>query len=137
MRVRPARPGQTSGTFPAAAGGAIYVITAYNPGGQVRDEAANERAQNRLKDELGRQRAVTWQAWGGDRAWRHVEPSVAVLGIGMSRALALGRAYRQEAIFALTPAALRVVECQGTRQVTNGWVIEAWRESQEDAAGSR
>jgi hypothetical protein len=119
--------------FPDAAGNAIYVITAYNPGGQVLGEAANQCAQARLADELGRENVVTWPAYGGDRAWLHVEPSVAVLGIDMAKALALGRAYRQEAIFALTPTALQVVECQGNRRVTNGWITETLQEERDRA----
>jgi len=125
VRVLPAPPGRVTGTFPDPAGRTIYVITACNPGGLLLDGAANRSAQARLEAEFGGGHVTVWRAAGGDRAWRHVEPSVAVLGIDLPEALELGRKYGQDAIFALTPRALQVVECEtAAEKVVNGWVIE-------------
>ena len=125
VRVFPAPPLQASGPYPDAEGRAIAVITAYNPGGVVADAAENERAQQALEDELTRLGLPFWPAAGASPDWRHVEPSVAVPGLAEPDALALGARYGQEAIFMLTPASRKVIDCTTGRRTMTGWVIVA------------
>jgi Protein of unknown function (DUF3293) len=102
MRVEPYPLGH-AGVLPGAAREALYIVTAWNPDGSDRDARDNARAQATLEQELTRAGLEYWTAAGGDPAWSHVEASVAVIGIDRATALALGRRYRQEAIFELTP----------------------------------
>jgi hypothetical protein len=123
--VFPAPPLQASGQYPDVEGRAIAVITAYNPGGVVADAVQNERAQQALEDELGRLGVPFWHAAGASPDWTHVEPSVAVPGMAEPDALALGARYGQEAIFMLTPASRKVIDCATGRRTLTGWVIVA------------
>ena len=125
VRVFPAPPLQASGQYPDADGHVISVITAHNPGGVVIGAEENERAQRALEDELTRRGVPFWPAAGADPDWRHVEPSVAVLGMTEADALALGARYGQEAIFVLTPASRKVIDCATGRRAMTGWVIVA------------
>jgi hypothetical protein len=125
IRVLPAPLTWTAGVFPDADGRHIYVITAHNPGGRLSDDAANAAAQEKLEAELGQQNLTWWPAAGGDPSWTHVEPSVAVLGFDQREATALGAAYGQEAIFALTPAERQVIHCRTGWVTSTGWSIQA------------
>lgn len=125
VRVFPAPPLQASGQYPDAEGRAIAVITAYNPGGVVADAVQNERAQQALEDELARLGVPFWHAAGASPDWTHVEPSVAVPGMAEPDALALGARYGQDAIFMLTPASRKVIDCATGRRTLTGWVIVA------------
>jgi hypothetical protein len=125
VRVFPAPPLQASGQYPDAEGRAIAVITACNPGGVAADAAENERAQQALEEELARLGVPFWHAAGASPDWTHVEPSVAVPGLAEPDALALGARYGQEAIFMLTPASRKVIDCATGRRTMTGWVIVA------------
>lgn len=137
VRVFPAPPLQASGQYPDAEGRAIAVITAYNPGGVVADAVENERAQQALEDELARLGVPFWHAAGANPDWTHVEPSVAVPGMAEPDALALGARYGQDAIFMLTPASRKVIDCATGRRTLTGWVIvaEADLADEHDEAG--
>jgi hypothetical protein len=136
VRVFPAPPMQASGQYPDADGHAISVITAHNPGGVVVDAEENERAQRALEDELTQRGVPFWPAAGADPDWKHVEPSVAVLGMTEPDALALAARYGQEAIFVLTPASRKVIDCATGQRAMTGWVIiaEADLEAEHDEA---
>jgi hypothetical protein len=125
VRVFPAPPLQASGQYPDPDGRAISVITAHNPGGVVAGAQENERAQRALEDELTQRGVPFWPAAGADPDWTHVEPSVAVLGMAEPDALALAARYGQEAIFVLTPASRKVIDCATGRRAMTGWVIAA------------
>ena len=124
VRVFPAPPLQASGLYPDAGGRAISVITAHNPGGVAADAARNERAQQSLEDELARLGVPFWRAAAGQDG-HPAEPSVAVPGMAEPDALALGARYGQAAIFVLTPASRKVIDCATGRRALTGWVIVA------------
>jgi len=124
VRVGWAPAGHQAGTFPGRAGYALYVVTAFNPGGAFRDPSENGRAQVALEDELRRAGLKCWRAAGGDPAWSHVEPSVAVIGIDRAAALAIGRRYGQEAIFELTSRHRTILSCRDGKKSTTGWRID-------------
>ena len=121
--VRPAPVTRTAGEYPGPDGRTICVITAHNPGGRTASDAANASAQARLVAELGRRGLTWWPAAGGDPSWTHVEVSAAVIGMDEGDAIALGAEFRQDAIFALTPADRRVIGCAESRVVATGWSI--------------
>jgi hypothetical protein len=123
--VFPAPPLHASGRYPDAEGRAIAVITACNPGGELRGAVENELAQAALEEDLGRLGVPFWHAAGADPQWTHVEPSVAVPGMSEHDALALGVRYGQAAIFMLTPASRKVIDCATGRRALTGWVIVA------------
>jgi hypothetical protein len=125
VRVFPAPPLQASGQYPDAEGRAIAVITAHNPGGVIAAAADNDRAQRALEEELARMGLPCWPAAGADPDWTHVEPGVAVPGMAEHDALGLGAKYGQEAIFMLTPASWKVIDCATGRRTVTGWVIVA------------
>jgi hypothetical protein len=134
IRVFPAPAMQASGAFPDPAGRPIAVITAHNPGGITADPAANARAQALLEDEVESRGHPWWPAAGADPSWTHVEDSVAIPGISEAEALELGVKFGQEAIFVLTPASRRVIDCVTGRRAVTGWVIVAEADLAEDAS---
>jgi hypothetical protein len=123
VRVFPAPPLQASGRYPDPAGRPIAVVTAHNPQGRVVCGEANAAAQKLLEDELTGLGLEWWPAAGADPSWEHVERSVAVPGLSEADALALGAKYDQEAVFILTPASRKVIDCVTGRRSITGWVI--------------
>lgn len=115
---------QTAGEYPDPGGRTIYVITAHNPGGRLATDKENAAAQAGLVAVLERQGLTWWPAAGGDPSWTHVETSAAVIGIEAAEAIALGRHFGQDAIFALTPGYRQVLGCTGMRVTSTGWSIE-------------
>lgn len=125
VRVRRAPGSWTTGEFPGPPGQAVHVITAHNPGGAGREQAANAAAQASLEAELTRRELQWWPAAGGDPAWVHVEPSAAVIGLNRGQALELGRQYGQDAVFELTPGSRLIVSCHDGTVTSTGWSIDA------------
>lgn len=123
IRVFPAPAMQASGQFPDPAGRPVTVLTAHNPGGVVAAPAANARAQALLESELASRGRAWWPAAGADPSWSHVEDGVAIPGISEAEALELGAAFGQEAVFVLTPASRRLIDCVTGRRSVTGWVI--------------
>jgi hypothetical protein len=123
--LKPAAETRTDGQYPDPDGRPIYVITAHNPAGRLASDEANAAAQARLESQL-RQRGLTWwPAAGGDPHWAHVEASAALIGIPEAAAIALGAEFKQDAIFAFSPADRRIVSCTDSRVVTTGWTAAA------------
>jgi hypothetical protein len=123
VRVFPAPPLQASGRYPDPAGRPIAVVTAHNPQRRVASDEANAAAQKLLEDELTSLGVEWWPAAEADPSWEHVERSVALPGMSEADALALGVKYDQEAIFILTPASRKVIDCVTGRRSITGWVI--------------
>jgi hypothetical protein len=123
VRVFAAPPFQASGSYPDPAGRPIAVITAHNPYGRVASPEENEKAQGDLEAELTSQGREWWPAAGADPTWAHVEHSVAVPGMDEAEAVKLGARFRQEAIFIITPASRKVIDCVSGRRSITGWVI--------------
>jgi hypothetical protein len=122
--VRPAPVTLTTGEYPDPEGRAIYVVTAYNPGGRIASDTANATAEARLAVELERRGLKWWPGTGGDPSWTHVEPGAAVIGMDEADAVALGAEFGQDAILVLTPADRRIIGCTNKRVVATGWSSE-------------
>jgi hypothetical protein len=140
IRVFPAPAMQASGEFPDPAGRPIAVMTAHNPGGITVEPAANARAQALLESEVTSRGHLWWPSAGADPSWTHVEDGVAIPGISEAEALELGAKFGQEAIFVLTPASRRVIDCVTGRRTVTGWVIVAeadLADDELDAGGDR
>ena len=120
IEVAPAAFGRTEGTFPGE-GRPFHIITAYNPGGHLSSADDNALAQSRLTDRVTETALEYYPAAGGDRAWEHVEPSLAVLGLDRDQACALGREFGQDAIFEWSPTGLAVLSCSDARVHYTGW----------------
>ncbi|MEV5332734.1 DUF3293 domain-containing protein [Streptomyces werraensis] len=58
---------------------------------------------------------------GGDVSGTHQEESVAVAGLSDAAARALGRRFGQDALFAWTPDASRVLACDNGAVAASGW----------------
>lgn len=82
-----------------------WVVTAYNPGGTLREPHANAAAHARLQLALSAAGIRHTPAVGRnpEDTWR--EPSFALTGCGRAAALALAEAFDQDAIFELEPGA--------------------------------
>ena len=120
--IRPARTGQPHDVvFPDSAGGTVYVITAFNPAGEVAPQEANAAAQQRLEDRLHEMGATYLAAAGGNPEWTHVEPSFAVMGMPEEDARTLGRGFGQDAIFGWSPTTLMVLSCNTAQAHLTGW----------------
>lgn len=127
VRVEPRPLGTTGRIFPAPFGrpAVVHVLTAWNPRGRTASADANARAQSLLLAEV-RHRALTWwPAWGGDAGGTHREESVAVVGLDDGEARALGHRFGQDAVFAWTPAAWRVLACDTHAVAASGWAASA------------
>ncbi|WP_231157293.1 DUF3293 domain-containing protein [Streptomyces sp. CNZ748] len=130
--VGPRPPGTTEKAFPAAVGdAAVHVITAWNPLGRITPDDVNARAQQRLLDEIRRLGHPWWPAVGGDPRGTYQEESVAVLGLTDATARAWGRRFEQDAVFAWTPDAWRVLACDSDTVTVQGWAAST-REPSRD-----
>jgi len=121
IEVVPGAFGRFTGTFPVN-GRPVHIITAHNPGGHLSSPDDNEVAQSRLVARVAETALEHYPAERGDRAWEHVEPSLAVVGLDREQACALGREFGQDAIFEWSPGALAVLSCTDARAHYTGWV---------------
>ena len=95
----------------------IFVMTAYNPGGEDRDDATNEPSERALEHELSSEDVTFWPAYGRSRDASWSEPGVAVVDFDRTRACAYGRRYGQLAIYELTAEQVHVVRCDDAEVV--------------------
>jgi hypothetical protein len=89
----------------------IFVLTAYNPGGEDRADALNEAAEQALERELVSAGATFWPAIGRSRDGSWAEPGVALARFDRSKACAYGTRYGQLAVYELTAEQVYVVRC--------------------------
>ncbi|MFF6811864.1 DUF3293 domain-containing protein [Streptomyces sp. NPDC012403] len=124
VRVEPRPRGTAEGFFPVpdGSGATVHVITAWNPYGRTASNDANARAQRVLLDGIRHRGLTSWPAVGGDVRGTHREESVAVLGLSDAAARDLGRRFGQDAVFAWTPDAWRVLACGSGAVAVSGWV---------------
>ncbi|OIJ67458.1 DUF3293 domain-containing protein [Streptomyces mangrovisoli] len=136
VHVEPRSPGVAEGPFPGPAQGAtVHVITAWNPLGRTASFAANARAHRLLLAEVRSLGPTWWPAEGRDKQGMHREESVAVVGLDDAAALGLGRRFGQDAIFAWTPDAWRLLTCDGGVTAARGWA--AFETRNRSTAASR
>ncbi|CAL9554238.1 hypothetical protein SUDANB176_04511 [Streptomyces sp. enrichment culture] len=123
VRVEPRPRGTAEGFFPVAdgSGATVHVITAWNPRGRTASDDANARAHRVLLDEVRHRGLTSWPAVGGDVSGTHREESVAVVGLSDAAARDLGRRFGQDAVFAWTPDAWRVLACESGAVAVSGW----------------
>lgn len=76
-------------------------VTAHNPGGRLRDAAANEADQRRLVERVRHTglTAIVGRGIGADGAWPP-EESLLILDLARDAAIALAREFGQEALVA-------------------------------------
>jgi hypothetical protein len=102
---------------PLPADAPIFVLTAYNPGGEDRDDSLNEASERTLERELASEGATFWPAIGHSRDGSWSEPGVALARFDRSRACAYGARYGQLAVYELTTEQVHVVRCADARIV--------------------
>jgi Protein of unknown function (DUF3293) len=93
--------------------GPIHVLTAWNPGHERLRDAVNAHANRRLEARIRESRPTVFEARGESPEGDHAEDSFVVIGLEREAALALGREFRQAAIFELIDGAQIVVGCDG------------------------
>ena len=105
---------------PLPAPAPVFVLTAWNPRGVDRDQAANDEAERMLERELASAGAQFWPALGRspDDSWS--EPGLAVSGFDRAAACALGERYGQLAVYELTDEVVRVVRCTDRAVIREG-----------------
>ncbi|MET7763203.1 DUF3293 domain-containing protein [Streptomyces sp. NPDC005393] len=131
VRVAPAPRGVTVGSFPVRHEETVHVVTAHNPGGCLASRLDNDRAHQELLGLLRRRGLRWWPAVGGDAEGQHTEDSAAVVGLSDHEAHALGRQFGQDAVFAWSATAWRLLCCFGTEEAPmRGW--QATRHSPEN-----
>jgi Protein of unknown function (DUF3293) len=89
----------------------LFVLTAYNPGGEDLDDARNEVAERALERELSSEQVTFWPALGRSRDASWSEPGVALAGVDRTKACAYGKRYGQLAIYELTEDEVHVIRC--------------------------
>jgi len=122
LRIHPADPGSV-GTWPEGLVAPVSVVTAWNPDGVRLGTDDNEARHRDLVRDLADEGVTWWPATGRDVDSHHVEAGVAVPGLAVSDALALGRRHGQAAVYLWTPAAWCIIACDGSREVLLGWAL--------------
>src|SRR5690348_17318149 len=85
--IESAEPGVAAGDAPSQP---VHIVTACSPHGRQANETDNRRAQRVLVEELDARNASHHPAAGADPAWRHIEPSLAMIGLTRQEAVDLG-----------------------------------------------
>lgn len=109
------------GALPAAFG----VVTAWNPDGREAAPAANEEANQRLLLAAGRRLSPIapppFPVTGGNADFSHTEPGYGIVA-SQADCLALGREFRQEALFWIERGQVHLVSCaDGSTQPLGAW----------------
>jgi len=89
------------------------IVTAWNPNGIDTPANENEALDRRLVDELDGSAEVSSHRliWGCSRDFQHREASRLIWGLSLEKAIEIGRAYQQEAIFWVNKEGIRVHSC--------------------------
>jgi len=96
--------------LPAGWGGDFAIITAYDPEGKAVSAADNAAADLALEAELRARGLRAHRVTGGSADGTHAEPGWAV-ELSLPEAIALGRRYRQLAVFQVRGGWLTLVDC--------------------------
>jgi hypothetical protein len=122
VTVRAAPPGEVGAwPWPSDPPGALFIMTAWDPGDQRPGLDENRRRQAALEEDVRRLTDVRWEAVGVDPETGRREEGVAAAGLAEEEARALGARYRQDAVFRWAPEAWEIVACDGVRRVVLGW----------------
>lgn len=98
---------------------AFWVITAWNPKGMDADEGDNIGADNALRQLLAKRKLLHFRVIGTSSDEQHAEPGWGVV-CEEATAIALGNAFKQEAVFRFTSREITLVPCRGTQRVVLG-----------------
>jgi hypothetical protein len=116
------------GRWPWASDEPVSILTAWDPGHERPGVAVNRRRGAALESALRARARRVLHAVGVDPASGHREEGVAVLGLAVADAVALGAHYRQDAIFVWTPDAWSIVSCRGDdRRIDCSWSVVVLR----------
>lgn len=88
------------------------IITAWNPDGRPTALENNQEANDRFQSRLDKAGLYWFSVTGGSPDFAHVEPGFGVSGITRNEAVALGRNFRQEAIYWVEGGAVFLISCQ-------------------------
>jgi hypothetical protein len=102
--------------------GAVYVVTAWNPGAQALSFAENSARHDAFVDDLDHNGVDHWAAAGysEDRSW--IELGLALPDVAEATVLELGRRFGQLALYRWTLGELAVLDCRdGIALATYGW----------------
>ncbi len=105
----------------------VCILTAWDPGAERPGVEVNRRRGAELEAAVRRRASRVLHAVGVDPSSRHREEGVAMLGLSVDDAVALGAQYRQEAIFVWTPDAWSIVSCRDDRRVDLSWAVVVLR----------
>lgn len=97
----------------AARLGPIHVLTAWNPGSDRPSRAANDVANEALRQLLVAESCSLVPALGSDPNSEHVEESWSVSGLTDRRAREIGALFGQWAVFRISPTEQAVLGCFG------------------------
>lgn len=120
----------SAGEFPFDPAAIVHVISPEPPRAATIELPPGAAGLSAYLHELGLALEV-FDAVGADAAADYHEWSVATLGLTDDEALAVARAYRQDAIFRWTRDAWALVECESERVHSMGWRVvlaEGWQE---------
>ena len=86
------------------------IVTAWNPDGITRDDASNQAANARLGAVLQAESLIHFPVTGGSHDFTHAEPGFGIIA-DQARIVALGREFRQEAVFWIDRGTVHLVPC--------------------------
>lgn len=97
----------------AAKLGTVHVLTAWNPGRDRPSRAANDAANEALRQLLESEGCQPLPALGSDPTSDHAEESWCVVGLSDERARAIGAQFGQWAVFRISSTEQTVLGCFG------------------------
>ncbi len=106
----------------------VSILTAWDPGHERPGVEVNRRRGAALETEARQRATRVLHTVGVDPSSAHREEGVAVLGLSVHDAVAMGARYRQEAMFVWTPDAWSIVSCRGeARRIDFRWSVVVLR----------
>jgi len=97
------------------------IVTAWNPDGITSDTASNNAANARLEAILQAEALPHFPVTGGSPDFTHAEPGFGMI-TDQARIIALGREFRQEAVFWIDRGTVHLVPCSDAPpQVVGSW----------------
>ena len=106
------------------------LVTAYNPDGRPASDAENAAATEALRAELAGGAAVFFPVTGGSADFVHAEPGFGIALNTRAEAVALGRRWRQEAVFWVEAGEVELVPCGDEESL----IVGAWCDLAEPPA---
>jgi hypothetical protein len=108
----------------------LHVITAWDPQGADRPEDLNRQANLELATEVLRLGGGFVRAQAGALDGSYSEPSMVIWGLSTDDAVALGRRFEQDAIFAITAESMELISC--TTDAKESWPRVVATEAEPD-----